>query len=257
MGVNLLTGALFVAAAVSFWWDGTGPAALAQDPLNLTYLMLACGTVALALALAQGLCGWEPARRALRWLGAKWMIFLYVHPALTIVLERWGIAPRTLSQAILAAGSVAGAGLVASVLAPLKPLFRESWPWVVLLAVILMVAVLPGLSPEAGAVIGGLTGLVFAAYYGALASCVASVRPVEWLWPASKATEPDRLRNRLVRLAVVLTLLALPEIVRALGGRSHEGQHASGGPSQARSGSRVPENPGAGKVEKKERRPSD
>jgi hypothetical protein len=256
LGVNLLTGALFVAAAVSFWWDGVGPSAMAQDPLNLTYLMLACGTVALALALAQGLCGWEPARRALRWLGAKWMIFLYIHSTLTIVLERWAIAPRTLSQAILAAGSVAGAGLLASVLEPLKPLFREPWLWVVLLAVILVVAVLPGLSPEAGAVIGGLTGLFFAAYYGALASCVASVRPLESLWHASKATEPDRLLNRLVRLAVVLTLLALPEIVRALSGRSHEGQHASGGPPHARSGSHVPENPGAGRVEKKERRPS-
>lgn len=231
--VNLAMAAVFAAFAALFGWDGKGQGAPVKFPMNMSYATLSCAAVGSAFAVAHFMDGLEPVRRAARWLGARWLVFFYVHFAVVFSLDRSALSRQPLVVwSLLAIGSLAGTWLVAAVLSPLKPWFREPGVWVALLGVILAAGSVRSLTPLGVAVLAGAAGLVFAAQYGALASCVANARlpaasrsfkPTERSPASSSRLWPDEMREpspeenlgrNLVRLGVVLAVFASPEILQ-------------------------------------------
>jgi hypothetical protein len=249
--VHLTAGALFALAAGVFWLDGlgSGRGEPVKFPMNPTYALLSCAAVGLAFALAEGLNRVERARRGARWLGGRWLVFFYAHFAGVVFLQWSGARPAWEVWTLLAVGSLAATWLVSEALAPLAPWFKQPAPWVVLLAMTLAAAALPGLAAPWVSAVAGLAGLILGAQYGALATCVASTRslaafrfrfhfhplaarkpaPPPRPRPTVREQEPElvepeprdagELGRNLLRLLVVLALLALPEVIEAVGGR--------------------------------------
>ena len=251
--VNLATASCFAIVAAFLWWDDPGRGAPVKFPMNLSYALLSCAAVGAAFALAEVLSRIEPVRLAARWLGARWLVFFYLHFAVVMGLSQLrGLSPLVV-WSLLAAGSIVATWLASAALAPLKPWFRHPAPWVVVLGVVVAAGWLPGLKPPVVAGLAGAAGLVFAAHYGALASCIASVR---WSrlarFPQETKREPDarprpwpeedrepaadnHIGRNLIRLGVVLVVLAAPEILRWVVGPVREGRpanHAGRGTSE-------------------------
>jgi hypothetical protein len=253
-GFNLVMAGLFAAAAGVAWAVAGARGGPWVSSGNLASLMLACAAVGLAFALAQVLSRHEPTRRALRWLGARWLVFLFVHGLVILATGRLDVLWSSLDVwVVVGLGSLALTWLVWAALAPLKPWFRQPFPWFVLMAAVLVAGLVPGIPPWIVAVVGGGVGLFFGAHYGALASSVATwnadtlgllidrrrqgsaPRPE----PAPKPREPEEERAReplgageftrnVVRLLVVLVLLAAPELIGALTGSSRRAHRAGG-----------------------------
>jgi hypothetical protein len=133
-------------------------------------------------------------------------------------------------------------------------------PWALVLSAALIAGWVPGLPPPVSMALGGLAGLVFAAHYGALATCVARTHsPADlrvdlaslsgwWsgnakagraasaardrhearVWaPSGDDRETDSLSRNLLRFAFVLLLLALSGIVAFLNGSGQLPRSAS------------------------------
>jgi hypothetical protein len=201
-----------------------------------------------------------------------------VHFAVVFALGRSGIGQAVAVWALLAAGSLGATWLVAKAAAPLSGVFRSPAAWVVPLALIAAAGGWPGLPPVVVAGLAGCAGLIFAAYHGTLAYLIVNLGPIEHgpfrvsMWPWSRPSpvaapsrgtgqggrdraqgwerERDRGRSEihepvggglgrgLARLAVVLALLAVPEVVGFLQGPGHARPSAGAGvsPSRARPG---------------------
>ncbi len=233
--VNLAAASLFGAAAGFLAWSDRGAAGFVKFPMNLPYALLSCAAVGTAFGLAPVVNAWRPMARAARWLSERWLIFFYVHFAvgqavgLTALPSPWFVWP------VVTAASIGGTWLVSSMLGPFSRRFQSLGPWIILLGLIAFAGACPGLPGAAVSGLAGVAGLVFAAQYGTLAFFLANLRtPPSWaiLRPHTVETRNDR-RSRpnpevtrsdeprdpwrdFARLALVLTLLASPEILNVL-----------------------------------------
>jgi hypothetical protein len=220
---------LLTAATALAWWSEPGSSGLVKFPMNLPYALLACASIEVAFTLAHALKGLGAVARAAAWLGRNWLIFFYVHFAIVFVLRWLAIVPAAVVWAVLAAGSIGATWLVVKALAPFSGQFKSPVAWCVPLALIVTAGNWPGLHPAAVSCMAGAAGLIFAAYHDTLAYVVVNFRwsrqhrPPRWLsYRCSGA--PDALAGAsglgrtLARLAVILALLLLPEIVGLLMG---------------------------------------
>ncbi|MFO0910982.1 MAG: hypothetical protein U0794_22035 [Isosphaeraceae bacterium] len=241
---NLGFGVVLAIAAGLLWFGPLGPVAPVKFPMNMTYALLAGASVLLAFAAARGInASGEPLRRATRWLGARWLVFFYVHFAVVNALQRVRVPSPWLVWTIVAVGGLAGTWLVWTVLKPLGPWFRRPEPWLALLAATVGVCLIPNVPDLAIAAVAGVSGLFLGCHYGELAACVGGVRLAssgatatatasaraqasgnsgrkagfdhdDWDRPRPVAPDaPNHLGANVVRLAIVLALLALPELV--------------------------------------------
>jgi hypothetical protein len=224
---NLWASALFALMTLFVRWTDPGHEGPIKFPMDLSYAMLSCASVGLAFAIARVLKGRGPADRPLRWLGRRWLVFFYVHFAIVYALRQAPGPPPWAVWSILAAGSVAGTWLVSKALAPIGRWLQVPASWSLPLAPIVVAALAPGLPPLAVAGLAGLAGLVFADHYELLAFRFMNPRragpfpdpPRAAMSSTFQADEGQPAENsfgwNLIRLAVVLTLLATPELLDA------------------------------------------
>jgi hypothetical protein len=220
---------LFAATMALNCWTGSGSNWPVKIPMDLSYALLGCASVMVAVALAQALATRGQAARALEWLGRNWLVFFYLHFALIAVLSRSSVQSPGAVWLLLAVGTVGATWAVSVAAGPFVAWFRKPFPWVVLLGVIVAAAVWPGMHQGVVTGVAGVAGLVFAAQVGALASWVTGF---EWTSAtkerpsASKRFEASLDREttyrepllNLARLAAVLVLLATPELLGLLTG---------------------------------------
>jgi hypothetical protein len=245
---------LLAAATALAWWSEPGAGGPVKFPMDLPYALLSCAAIEAAFSLAHARNRLGAAARAAAWLGRNWLIYFYVHFAVVFALGRSGIGHAVAVWALLAAGSLGATWLVAKAAAPLSGVFRSPAAWVVPLALIAAAGGWPGLPPVVVAGLAGCAGLIFAAYHGTLAYLIVNLPSLElrpfrvssWSRPSPAADSSPRTRSgerepaqewerdrseapaavggglgrSLVRLAMVLALLALPEAVGYLEGRT-------------------------------------
>jgi hypothetical protein len=220
---------VFGAAQAVLWRGDSSAAPPVKFPVNLAYALLSCAAVAAAFTLARGLTRAGAATRGLSWLGRNWLVFFYVHFAIVYFLRRQTIGPAPAVWAALAAGSLAATWLAEKLAAPFSGRFQSAGAWVVPLALIAAAGLWPRLHPAAVSGLAGAAGLIFAAYHARLAYLIVNFRP-GW---RSAATYRPAVRRRetsgttaeasgpgpgLARLAVIVVLLLLPEMVGLLMG---------------------------------------
>jgi hypothetical protein len=195
--------------AAADWWAEPGPDRLVKFPMDLAYAFLSCAAVATVFTLAHVLKRFGTATRALRWLGRRWLIFLYVHFAIAAALGTLRIGSAWLVWTLLGAGSIAATWLVARAAAPLARMFQVPAAWIVPLGVCAFAGAAPGLPPVAVTTLAGVAGLIFAAYHESLAYLVVNHPGLG----QRSAAAPIGLGRGLMRVAVVAALLAVPELV--------------------------------------------
>jgi hypothetical protein len=218
---------LFAAATVLAWWSAPGMDGPVKFPMNPSYAMLSCATIGAAFTVARGLKRLRMPASAAAWLGRNWLVWFYLHFAIVSVLRRSGIDSAPLVWALLAAGSLGATWLLAKAALPFSKVFQSLVAWVVPLVLIVVAGVWPLLAPGAVSGLAGCAGLIFAAYHGTLAYAVVNFSSTGML--PIRSSRPDRPGTRepvgnspdrsLFRLALILALLVLPELVGLLEGR--------------------------------------
>jgi hypothetical protein len=228
-GVTGTATILFAAATAILLWLDPDTGLPVKFPMNLSYALMSCATIGAVFTLAHGLKRRSAAARGATWLGRNWLIFFYVHFAIVFVLRRLAIGPAPVVWAVLTAGSIGATWLVVKASAPFSRQFKSPVAWYVPLALIVTAGNWPGLSPVAVSCLSGTAGVIFAAYYDTLAYVIVNLRS-GWDYPAPHWRRDRRsrtpeviagasgLRQTLLRLAVILALLLLPEIVGLLTG---------------------------------------
>jgi hypothetical protein len=261
---DLIAAAGVAVSAIAMWqgragfpWTARLPAV---SPIDLAYLLMASAVVSLAFALTRPVNAGQTSRRVSRWLARRWMVFFVLQLAAASLLRRAAARPDWSARldpattwAIVVGGSLAATWLLALALAPLGAVLKRPVPWVLILAATLTAGWLPGLPIAVSMGLAAAAGLVFAAHYGALASCGAATRslsdfriapgstadgrpganasayarasssrdPREFAReaPAADDRETGHVGLNLLRFAFVLVLLAAPEIIRWATGR--------------------------------------
>ena len=178
--VVLIAAALFgVAGACVVGLDPGGAGRLVKLPMSTSYALLALAVGSALLGVGRALMRSEgPPVRALAWLGRHWLVAFYVMFAAEASLRRSPVASSWAVLGLQAAGVLAGTWLVATVAAaaPVAAFFRHRASWALLAAVILGVAVWPGLPVQAITATAGIAGLVFASQYESLARLCVGTR---------------------------------------------------------------------------------
>ena len=211
---------VFTAAAGFSWWSE--PGGPTKFPVNLSYALLSCAASWAAFAAARSSSDPNVFARGLTWLGRHWLTFFYVHFAVAAALSRSKVQAPWAVWPLLASGGLSATWLVALASAPFARWFRKPWTWGVLALLIVAAGAAPGLPKGVVVSLAGVAGLIFASRYETLAQAVAGAKTGASSRVSRPWTAPVIERNLardLVRLAAVLAILAIPEILGHLTGK--------------------------------------
>ena len=217
--IGAVTVVLTAAAGFSWWSEPGGPT---KFPMNLSYALLSCAASSAAFVAARSATGPNVFARGLTWLGRHWLTFFYVHFAVAAALSRAKVQSPWAVWPLLAAGGLSATWLVATASAPFAPQFRKPWIWGVLTLLIVAAGAAPGLPKGMVVALAGVAGLIFASRYETLAEVVADAKTIAMSPISRQRAAPVTERNfarDVVRLAVFLAILAIPEILGHLTGK--------------------------------------
>lgn len=226
---NLGVGSLFAGLAGYLWFASPSGSLPGKFPMDLSYALASCAAVSLAFAIAVSAEKVACLSRGFRWLGSRWLVFVFSHFAVSSALEKLGITTAPASWILVGIGSVMATALASTLLAPIGPWLLSPVAWLGLLGVILADGLSPQARPEVVAGVALGSGLVLAAHYGRLAACVANVRLPSGvsdlgLEPRRERVQPRALAMRALALAAILAAMFGPELLASYRRSGKEGQ---------------------------------